>query len=103
MVDYYSRYIEIARLDRTTATEVITRIKSIFARHGIPEIVFSDNGPQYSSEEFKEFAADYQFRHEMSSPYNPQGNEEAERAVKTVKGLLKKNGDPYKAKLAYLV
>ena len=68
LVDYYSRYIEIARLDRTTAVEVIARMKSIFARHGIPEVVVSDNGPQYSCQSFKEFAADYQFHHETSSP-----------------------------------
>ena len=49
IVDYYSRYIEIARLDRTTADEVISRTKSIFASHGIPEIVVSDNGPQFSA------------------------------------------------------
>ena len=44
IVDYYSRYIEIARLKSTNADEVITHTKSIFARHGIPEVVLSDNG-----------------------------------------------------------
>ena len=86
LVDSYSRYIEIARLDRTTAAEVITRMKSIFVRHGIPELVESDNGPQYSCQSFNEFAENYQFRHKTSSPYYPQGNGEAERAVKTIKG-----------------
>ena len=101
LADYYSRYIEIAKLDRTMTAEVIRRMKSIFARHGIPEVVVSDNGPQYSSQAFREFTKDYQFRHETSSPYYPQGNGEAERAVKTVKGLLNKSDDPYKALLAY--
>ena len=55
VVDYYSRYIEIAKLTRSTAEEVIARTKSIFARHGIPETVFSDNGPQYTADAYKEF------------------------------------------------
>ena len=37
-------YMEIARLSRCTAEEVIMHTKSIFARHGIPEVVISDNG-----------------------------------------------------------
>ena len=101
IVDYYSRFIEIARLNRLTADEVIARTKSIFARHGIPETVISDNGPQYASEAYKKFAEEYQFKHVTSSPYFPQSNGEAERAVRTIKGLLKKSSDPYLALLAY--
>ena len=48
MVDYYSRFIEIAKLSSTSSSMVITHLKSIFARHGIPEVVVSDNGPQLS-------------------------------------------------------
>ena len=81
MVDYYSRFIEVVKLNRTTATEVINRTKTIFARHGIPEVVFSDNGPQYSAEEYEKFSQDYQFEHKTSSPYYPQANGEVERAV----------------------
>ena len=85
IVDYYSQFIEIARLNSLTAREVITRMKSIFARHGIPETVVSDNGLQYASEEYKKFAEAYQFKHVTSSPYFPQSNGEAERAVRTVR------------------
>ena len=101
IVDYYSRYIEIAKLTHATASEVIRHSKSIFARHGIPEVVFSDNGPQYSSEAYEDFSKEYHFEHKTSSPYYPQCNGEAERAVRTVKELLKKNNDPYLALLAY--
>lgn len=101
IIDNYSRYIEVAKLDRLSAEEVIKHTKSVFARHGIPEIVMSDNGPQYSSQEYAEFARTYQFKHITSSPHYPQSNGEAERAVGTVKSLLKKNMDPYLALLSY--
>ena len=101
VVDYYSRWIEIARLSKLTSEEVIRHTRSIFARHGIPEVVISDNGPQYSAELYAKFAQQYGFKHITSSPHYPQGNGEAERAVKTVKGLLKKSGDHYLALLAY--
>jgi transposase InsO family protein len=102
IVDYYSRFIEVAKLNPSTAAEVITHMKSIFARHGIPETVVSDNGPQFSSKMFKEFSEDYQFTHRTSSPYYPQSNGKAEQAVVgTIKNILKKAEDPYKAILAY--
>ena len=62
---------------------------------------FSDNGPQYSAEEYEKFSQDYQFEHKTSSPYFPQANGEAERAVCTVKELLEKNKDPHLALLNY--
>ena len=101
IIDYYSRYIEIAKLSSESSSEVICHTKSIFARHGIPKEVISDNGPQYSSLEYKKFTEEYGFLHTTSSPKFPQSNGEAERAVKTVKVLLKKSEDPYVAMLTY--
>lgn len=101
VVDYYSRWIEVAKLAKATAEEVVRHTSSIFARHGIPELVISDNGPQYTAASYARFAMQYGFIHHTSSPHYPQGNGEAERAVKTVKGLLKKSGDHYLALLAY--
>ena len=90
IIDYYSRFIEIAQLKRTTAEEVIQHTKSIFARHGISVSVISDNSPQYSADAYKQFAKEYRFQHISSSPYYPQSNGEAERAVGTIKSLLNK-------------
>ena len=65
----------------------------------------SDNGPQYSSEQFTEFASQYGFLHITSSPKYPQSNGAAERAVRTIKDILKRNkmqnGDMYMVMLAY--
>ena len=101
VVDYYSRWIEIRTLERTTSEDITLKLRSIFATHGIPDILISDNGPQYSSEHFRQFCNSYGFTHSTSSPRYPQANGEAERAVRTVKNLLKKNTDPYLALLAY--
>ena len=101
VVDYYSRYIEVAKLISTSANSIITHLKSIFSRHGIPEMVISDNGPQYSAAAFEKFSKEYGFNHATSSPKYPQANGTAERAVKTVKQLLVKNQDPYMAMLVY--
>ena len=68
VVDYYSNYFEIAQPASTKSSTEIKHIKSIFARHGIPEIVIPDNGPQYSSEEFQQFSATWGFVHKTSSP-----------------------------------
>ena len=91
----------MARLSTSTSNDVITHLKSIFARHGIPQTVMSDNGPQYAAAAFVKFAQEYGFAHITSSPRYPQSNGAAERAVRTVKSLLDKNGDPYAALLAY--
>lgn len=101
VLDYYSRFVEIAKLTPTHSEDVIIHLKSIFSRHGIPELFHSDNGPQFSSQQFVDFAAAYGFRHVTSSPKFTQSNGEAEHHVQTVKQLLKKAQDPYLALLAY--
>ena len=99
MVDYYSRFIEVTRLGGLSTEAVIGAVKGIFARHGVPEEVVSDNGPQFSSKTFQNFSREYGFEHITSSPLYPQSNGEAERAVRTVKSLWKKEKDPFLALL----
>ena len=101
VVDYYSRFMKVQRLNTTTSSSVVTHLKSIFARFGIPTTMISDNGPQFNSQEMKEFSQSYGFRHVTTSPYYPQANGLAERTVKTVKRLLEHSSDPYRALLSY--
>lgn len=81
VVDYFSCYMEVQTLTKTTSTAVISILKSLFVRHGIPSILVSDNGPQYSSKEMQEFAALYGFQHVTSSPHYPQSNGMAEEKL----------------------
>ena len=101
VVDYFSKFIEVNYLSSLSSSETIRTIKSVFARHGISEVVRSDNGPQYDSAKFAKFAEDWEFKHGTSSPLYAQSNGEAERAVQTVKNLLQKEDDPSKALLTY--
>lgn len=88
VVDYYSGFIEVDRLQSTNGQQVITRCKSHFARYGIPDVLITDNGPQFSSTIFKTFAQNYKFEHRTSSPLYPQSNGMAEKAVQTAKTLI---------------
>ena len=101
IVDYFSRFIEVADMSRGKgAANVINKLKDVFARHGIPEKIRSDNGP-FDSGEFARFAKEWNIQLSPSSPYYPQSNGEAERSVQTIKNILKKEKDKYQALLAY--
>ena len=102
MVDYFSRYPLLIKLgNNTTSTAVITALKSIFALLGIPGTVVSDNGPQYTSQEFHDFSHSYSFSHITSSPYYPQSNGLAVRGVRTVKQLITNSSNVHMALLNY--
>ena len=89
VVDYYSKYPEIERLTSKTAAGVIGALKSIMARHGIPDELVSDNMP-FGSAAFRQFAHDWGFIITTSSPRYPQSNGQSERFVQTAKNYLKK-------------
>lgn len=92
-VDYFSQFFEVDFLPETTSEVVVTKLKYHFARHGIPDVVVSDNGPQYSSQHFKAFSRKWVFSHETSSPGNSKANGAAEAAVKVAKNMMKKCHD----------
>ena len=89
-VDYFSGFSEVDKLKDTTSMTVITKLKAHFARYGSPEVVVSDNGPQFSCLNFNIFAKKWDFEHRPSSPGNSKANGKAEAAVKVAKNLMKK-------------
>ena len=107
IVDYYSKMPIVRKMPTSQCNSVktITVLKELFAEHGIPEEIRSDNGPQFASHLFAEFTKDWNIKHSTSSPRNPRSNGQAESAVKIVKGLLTRakcsGQDPYLALLAY--
>jgi hypothetical protein len=101
-VDYYSKYPELSLIPDKTAGTLVTHVKSICSRHGIPEEIVSDNMP-FGSHEFLEFAREWGVKITTSSPTYAQSNGQSERFVQTIKNMLKKadevGRDPYLALL----
>ena len=76
-----------------TASATIQCLRNIFAQFGIPENVVSDNGPTFTSMEFKQFLQRNGVRHITSPPYHPASNGLAERAVQIFKHSIAKLTD----------
>jgi len=89
LVDYYSKWIEVTKLSCKKSSAVIEAMKSVFAVHGIPEVVIADNQP-FNSVECKEFSNEWDFKFLTSSPTYARSNGQAEKAVGIVKQMLRK-------------
>ena len=89
-VDYLSGFFEIDDLPESKYITVVNKLKHQFARYGIPDVCFSDNGPQFTGEPFQTFTKSWAFEHKTSSPSYARSNGKVENAVKSAKRLMKK-------------
>ncbi|XP_063933135.1 uncharacterized protein K02A2.6-like isoform X2 [Zophobas morio] len=85
MLDAYSKWPEIFKMNSITSAATISKIRETCARWGIPETLVSDNGTQLTSEEFSIFLKRNGIRHVTGPPYKPETNGAAENAVKSFK------------------
>ena len=87
VTDYNCKMPIVRRIpaSQCNLSKTISVLKELFAEHGIPEVLHTDNGPQLANALFTEFATDWKFDHNTSSPRNPRSNDQAEVAMKTVK------------------
>ena len=88
--DYYSNFIEVARLNTVTTRSVLRELLPMFARCGLPDVFVTDNGPQFASAEFAVFVKQKSITHVTSSPHYAQSNGKSENAVKMLKLLFAK-------------
>jgi hypothetical protein len=89
VVDAYSKYPEVVKMSSTTTSATISQLRSIFSRHGYPQTLVSDNGPQFKSAEFGRFLEEYGVVHKTTAPYKPSTNGQAERVVQVLKNAIK--------------
>ncbi|XP_058465077.1 uncharacterized protein K02A2.6-like [Malaya genurostris] len=89
-VDSFSKWPEIVQTRRITAVATISILRSLFARLGMPVMLVSDNGTQFTSVEFANFCALNGIEHVTTAPFHPQSNGQVERFVDTFKRAVKK-------------
>lgn len=88
-VDAYIKWPEVIPMHSASSYATKKALMSIFAMHGLPERIVTDNGTQFISEEFSEFLKPYGINHTRSAPYHPSTNGEAERFVQIFKHNMK--------------
>lgn len=83
--------VMLSQLFLPTSRTTIDTLRSIFATHGLPEVIASDNSTAFTRAEFQCFTKQNWIRHIKTAPYHPSSNGLAERAVQTFKSALKKS------------
>ncbi|EYB94823.1 hypothetical protein Y032_0167g141 [Ancylostoma ceylanicum] len=77
-------------MSNISASRTVKALKSLFAREGLPQTIVSDNGTQFTSEQFKAMCDEGGIVRIKTAPYHPQSNGQAERFVDTLKRGIKK-------------
>ena len=90
LVDAYSKCMEVFPINTLTSTATIEKLRMVFATHGLPEKLVSDNGSNITSDEFEQFLKMNGIRHIKTAPYRLASNGLAERAVQTFKESMRK-------------
>ena len=90
VVDAHSKWMEVSIVNSATTATTIEKLRAMFAIHGLPRTVVSDNGSVFTSSDFEQFMLRNGIRHIRTAPYHSASNGLAERAVQTLKEGLKK-------------
>lgn len=91
IVDAFSKWVEIIPSKHANALTVAKALcKNIVPQHGIPEILYSDNGAHFVNEVVQQMAKHLQIRLKNHCAYHPQSAGLVERTNGTVKSRLRK-------------
>jgi len=90
VVDGYSSWPWVFCFNRDAPTKkLIQALCDVFIASGAADVLYTDNGPQFTAQAFQDFLQRWGVRHVTSSPHYPQSNGKAEAAVKSVKKLVR--------------
>ena len=86
IVDCKTGWPDVIDMGRDTTAQKLTNV--LRYRTAVPDVLWSDGGPQFTSSKFANFLVNWGTSHITSSPYYPQSNGQAEAAVKSMKKLV---------------
>ena len=91
MVDKFSKYVNLEACKETiTAAETAAiLIRRIVAQYGLPRVVISDRGPQFSSAVWETVLKTMGTGVALASPHHPQTDGQSERAIQVLSRLLR--------------
>ena len=90
LVDAYSKWIVVEVMPSITSEKTIEKLRMIYATHGLPQKLVTDNGATFTSSKFLQFTEKNGIKHVTSTPYHPSTNGLAERAVQTFKRAIER-------------
>jgi len=90
LIDSHSKWIDVKHMTSTTTERTTVELRLIFAEHGLPEQLISDNGPQFTSEQFARFTRQNGIKHILVPTYHPASNGASESSVCMAKEALEK-------------
>lgn len=85
MVDSHSKWVEVFKTKTITSSFTIDKLRDLFSHYGIPEMIVTDNGTQFTASDFENFTSKNGINHILTSPGHPATNGQAENFVKTFK------------------
>ena len=90
VVDAYFKWMKVVPIWHATSQSTIEKLRIIFAMHGLPEMLVSDNGTPFTCAEFQEFVNRNAIWYVLTSLYHRTSNRLAERTVQFFKAAMRK-------------
>jgi transposase InsO family protein len=92
--DYFTKLVEAIQLKKVSSENMVEFVKEyIIYKFGIPQTITTDQGTQFTSSEFRDFAKSMGIKLLNSSPYYAQANGQAEASNKTMIKIIQKKID----------
>jgi len=95
-VDYFTKWVEAEPTQNVTSKDIIKFLINVFARHGVPQVITTDNGIQFTSDMTKIFLDLYDVYVKFTTTYHPESNGLVENRNKEIGKLLRLLGEENK-------